>query len=109
MINAQEGFNKLVATCGSAATILDGMITTWGDILDNLIRLKSAVTGDPHVGAGAMLEVINQDEVKQKWNTLATRSECFKKFVARRGLTRRSLVDNFLTVTRAMDPDQQTV
>ena len=85
------------------------MITTWGDILDDLIRLKSAVTGDPHVGAGAMLEVINQDEVKQKWNTLATRSECFKRFVARRGLTRRSLVNNFLTVTRAMDRDQQTV
>ena len=78
MINAQEGFNKLVATCRSAAAIFDGMVTTWGDILDNLIRLESTVTGDPHVGAGAMLEVINQDEVKQKWNTLATRSECFE-------------------------------
>ncbi|KAL1721860.1 hypothetical protein EV715DRAFT_194054 [Schizophyllum commune] len=78
MINAQEGFNKLVATCGSAATILDGMVTTWGDILDNLIRLKSAVTGDPHVGAGTMLEVINEDEVEQKWNTLA---ETVKEFL----------------------------
>ncbi|KAL1710348.1 hypothetical protein EV121DRAFT_275572 [Schizophyllum commune] len=91
MASVKEGFNKLVATCGSAATILDGMVTTWGDILDNLIHLKSAVTGDPHVGAGAMLEVINQDEVKQKWNTLAER------------------VEEFLTLARAIGQEQANV
>ncbi|KAI5824815.1 hypothetical protein K523DRAFT_399555, partial [Schizophyllum commune Tattone D] len=91
MASVKECFNKLVATCGSAATILDGMVTTWGDILDNLIHLKSAVTGDPHVGAGAMLEVINQDEVKQKWNTLAER------------------VEEFLTLARAIGQEQANV
>ncbi|KAL1695130.1 hypothetical protein GGG16DRAFT_45826 [Schizophyllum commune] len=91
MINAQEGFNKLVVACGLAAPIVDDLVTSWGDILDNLIRLKSAVTGDPHVGAGAMLEVINQDEVKQKWNTLAER------------------VKEFLTLARAIVQEKANV
>ncbi|KAL1672902.1 hypothetical protein EV122DRAFT_223758 [Schizophyllum commune] len=91
MITAQESVNDLVSACGLAATLVDGMVTTWGDILDNLIRLESAVTGDPHVGAGTMLEMINQDEVKQKWNTVAER------------------VKEFLTLVRAIGQEKANV
>ncbi|KAL1734838.1 hypothetical protein EV714DRAFT_201922 [Schizophyllum commune] len=90
MASVEEGFNKLVATCGSAATILDGMATTWGEILSDLLHLKSAVTADPNAGASTMLGMINQDDVRRKWNTLAER------------------VNGFLTVARAMDQGQPT-
>lgn len=67
--------NDLVAACGSAAPIVDGLVTTWGNILNDLTHLKSAVTEDPHAGASAMLRMLNFDELRQKWNTLAERGE----------------------------------
>ena len=58
--------NDLLATCGLAATILDGLVPTWGHILNDLTHLKSAVTEDPHAGASTMLRKTNLDEVRQK-------------------------------------------
>ncbi|KAI5889113.1 uncharacterized protein SCHCODRAFT_01357408 [Schizophyllum commune H4-8] len=91
LVEASEGLNDLVATCGPAADIVDGMVTEWGNILDDLVHLKSTVTEDPNASASAMLEMMDQDEVEQKWSMLAER------------------INNFLTVARAMDQKQQTV